>query len=105
MCVTQDRNWRKNRSTGDPICQGVDINRNFPIGFGATGSSASPCAENYTGTAPWSELESQAIRDLLAAYRGRIRAAISVHSYAQYWMCPYSYQNTLPADYAQMVDV
>jgi hypothetical protein len=43
--------------------------------------------------------------DVLAANRGRVVAAITIHSYYQFWMCPYGYQNALPTDYAEMVNL
>jgi len=41
--------------------------------------------------------------DVLAANRGRVVAAITIHSFSQLWMSPYGYQNALPTDYAEMV--
>ena len=42
-----DKNWmfRKNAGTG---CLGVDLNRNFPEGYGV-GASKNPCDEVYKG--------------------------------------------------------
>lgn len=126
----KDRLWRKNRATiQGSTCLGVDINRNFPSNFGGTGSSSDPCSESesdifiinlnlflktqqnsdfflyaaYHGAAVFSEKESIALRDLIVADRGRVKAAFSMHSYAQYWMSPYSYTNTLPTDYFEHV--
>ena len=43
----KDRLWRKNRAVNPgSICMGVDLNRNFPVGFGGTGSSNGPCSES-----------------------------------------------------------
>jgi hypothetical protein len=39
----------------------------------------------------------------LAANRGRVVAAITIHSFSQLWMSPYGYQNALPTDYDEMV--
>ena len=41
--------------------------------------------------------------DVLIAYKGRVVASVSIHSYSQLWMSPYGYTSTLPADYAEMV--
>ncbi len=41
--------------------------------------------------------------DTIVANKGRVVAAISIHSYSQLWMSPYGYSSTLPADYTEMV--
>ena len=39
--------WRKNRvDNAGSNCKGVDINRNFDVGFGGTGSSNAACSES-----------------------------------------------------------
>lgn len=48
MNYSKDRTWRKNRvpNAGSP-CIGVDVNRNFPIGFGdPAGADPNPCGES-----------------------------------------------------------
>lgn len=102
--ITKDRLWRKNRfpsATGP--CVGVDSNRNFASNWGGEGSSGQPCSETYRGESVFSERESQAIRDALAAHRGRVRAYVSVHSYASLWMTPFGSTPELPSDYDEMV--
>lgn len=42
-------------------------------------------------------------KDLIAEDRGRLKTAISVHSYSQVWLSPYGYTSALPEDYAEMV--
>ncbi|XP_046651367.1 carboxypeptidase B-like [Daphnia pulicaria] len=102
---SNDRLWRKNRVfINGSTCRGVDVNRNFPIGFGgSSGSSDSPCSTTYSGEVAFSELESCAIRDLIAADRGRVKSAISVHSYDQQWLSPYGYSTEFPPEYAEML--
>jgi len=101
---SRDRLWRKNRfpsATGP--CVGVDSNRNFASNWGGEGSSGQPCSETYRGESVFSERESQAIRDALAAHRGRVRAYVSVHSYASLWMTPFGSTPELPSDYDEMI--
>ena len=44
---THDRMWRKNTvNIPGTSCIGVDINRNFPEGYGV-GASKNPCSEVY----------------------------------------------------------
>ena len=47
-----------------PAAQGVDLNRNYGAYWGGVGSSTNPAAQNYRGTAPYSEPESEAVRRL-----------------------------------------
>ena len=103
ILVAQDRLWRKNRVLNSGNCFGVDLNRNFEIGFGGPGSSNAPCSETYRGQFAFSERESQGIRNVMDNVGSRVKAAISVHSYSQLWMSPYSYTTEESADYLEQV--
>ena len=67
---------RKNRkgscNNGRYSDVGVDLNRNFDFSWSVDneGSSPSPCAEDFRGSAPFSEPESTALRDFLLAGAG-----------------------------------
>ena len=89
------RYWRKNRRLNADGSFGVDLNRNYDYawGFDDQGSSPEPASEIYRGTAPFSEPEAQAVRDL---FEGRhFRALISYHSYAQVILYPWGYTTAL----------
>jgi len=64
-----DTIWRKNKRDNnnngvfDPDSDGVDLNRNYDFNW-ALGGSPDPISENYRGPTPFSENETQAIRDL-----------------------------------------
>lgn len=63
--------WRKNRTdNGVTGCEGVDLNRNYDFMWGLDniGSSPDPCDATYRGESAFSELETQAIRDLCIAH-------------------------------------
>jgi murein tripeptide amidase MpaA len=92
---TSDRMWRKNRHG-----QGVDINRNWGLGWGGEGSSGSPGDETYRGTAAFSEPETQAMRDFILAHP-TIVATNDLHSYAQLMMWPWGYQSAYCPDNAE----
>jgi hypothetical protein len=47
-----------------PTVQGVDLNRNYGAFWGGTGSSSDPTAQQYRGTAPYSEPESESFHKL-----------------------------------------
>jgi hypothetical protein len=61
--------WRKNRrDNGAGSCDGVDLNRNYSYEWGGPGSSGDTCSETYRGPSPFSEPETQALRDLMIAH-------------------------------------
>jgi hypothetical protein len=70
---------------------GVDINRNYGYQWNATCDSGSPYpeAEDYRGPAPFSEPETQAIRDLALSHN--FKYAISFHSGADIILYPWGY--------------
>ena len=79
---TQGRpGWRKNRRENGDLTYGVDLNRNYSHkwGYDEEGSSGESMNETYRGTAPFSEPETQALRDLVQ--RQDFVIAISYHSY------------------------
>ena len=57
---------------------GVDLNRNFPVGFGHGGISSIPGLFYYPGVAPLSEPETQALSSLINTYT--FIACINYHS-------------------------
>jgi len=89
---TTDRYWRKTRRDG----HGVDLNRNYPVGWGEAGSSDDPRSPNYRGAAPFSEPETRALATLFDS--GAIAAHLDFHSYSQVIVYPWSYQRTPPPD-------
>jgi murein tripeptide amidase MpaA len=95
---TTDRMWRKNRHQ-DPGtgCYGVDLNRNWGMGWGGPGASGDPCSEEYYGTGPFSELETQAMRNWILSH-GNIMAYADLHSYSQTIFYPYSYGDFWPPE-------
>ncbi len=86
--------WRKNRNTNgysNPSYQGVDLNRNYGFmwGYNNSGSSPYPWSETYRGTAPFSEPEAQAIRNLAENHDFVI--SLSYHSYGRLFLFPWGY--------------
>ncbi|KAL3998933.1 Zinc carboxypeptidase family protein [Acanthocheilonema viteae] len=107
------RLWRKNRgltqhyeNNRKRYCQGVDLNRNFGFHFGESGSSFSPCSNIYHGSYAFSEPETKAIRDAILRLNGRIKAYLSLHTYSQLWIYPYSHaKNTYSSDVNDLIAV
>jgi len=86
--------WRKNRNTNgnsNSLYQGVDLNRNygFKWGYDNTGSSPQTKSETYRGTAPFSEPETQAIKDLMEEHDFAL--GLSYHSYGNSFLFPWGY--------------
>ena len=82
--------WRKNRRLNPDGSIGVDLNRNYGYRWGGTGSSGWPADELYRGPAPFSEPETQVVRDFVLAHPD-IKTAITFHSYAELILYPYGY--------------
>ena len=85
------RYWRKNRRENADGTYGVDLNRNYGYnwGYDNQGSSSYTDDQDYRGTSPFSEPESQAIRDLFA--KRSFKAMITYHSYSQLILYPWGY--------------
>lgn len=68
--------WRKNRRMNADGSYGVDLNRNFPIGYV---KSTAPTSNVYGGPEPFSEPETRALRDFVIAHEN-ITIALDYHS-------------------------
>jgi murein tripeptide amidase MpaA len=95
---TNERLWRKNRRNNGDGSFGVDLNRNWGEGWGLdSGSSGFPGSETYRGTAPFSEPETQVVRDFVLAHP-EIGAHIDFHSYSQLVLYPYDWEAAFPPE-------
>lgn len=99
--------WRKNRQG-----QGTDLNRNWGYKWGCCGgSSDSPGAEDYRGTAAFSAPETAAIRDFVNSRvvdgEQQITATIDFHTYGELvlWPFGFTYDDTAPDLNAQAEQV
>lgn len=92
-----ERLWRKNRRDNGDGSFGVDLNRNWGTGWGGPGSSGNPNSNTYRGPFPFSEPETQSVRDFILD-RPEIAAHIDFHSYGQFVMWPYGYDEIEPPE-------
>ena len=106
-----DDTWRKNRRLNYDDTYGVDLNRNYngsengdPDGlWGGEGSSHNPADQTYCGESPFSEPETQAVRDLVLAHAFEV--AIDFHTYGDYVMWPWSFTTELAPDDDDLVRI
>ncbi|XP_068403456.1 carboxypeptidase B [Eschrichtius robustus] len=100
---TKYRMWRKTRSTNaGSICIGTDPNRNFDAGWCSVGASKNPCHETYCGSAAESEKETKALANFIRNNLSSIKAYLTIHSYSQMMLYPYSYDYKLPKNNAEL---
>ena len=83
---------RKNRrDTGcdNGTSKGVDLNRNFSYGWGTNnvGSSPDPCSETYRGANPFSEPETQAVKEFINSKP--FSSVLHYHSYGNLLIHPF----------------
>jgi carboxypeptidase T len=99
------RYWRKNRRDNGNGSYGVDLNRNYGFKWGADslGSSGNPDSLVYRGPGPFSEPESQAVRDLAASRN--FQALISYHNFTQVILFPWGYTKGRAPDYSLLVSL
>jgi hypothetical protein len=68
------------------------------------GSSKDPCSEIYCGAFPFSEVEAKGVADFLLKNNEKIISTISLHSYSQLWLSPWSTLDELPIDFELQVN-
>ncbi|XP_075411672.1 carboxypeptidase B [Tenrec ecaudatus] len=100
---TKSRMWRKTRSTNaGSSCIGTDPNRNFDAGWCERGASHNPCDDTYCGSAVESEKETRALADFIRRNLSSIKAYLTIHSYSQMMLYPYSYDYKLPENNVEL---
>jgi hypothetical protein len=82
--------WRKNRRLNAGGSYGVDLNRNFGFnwGYNNVGSSPTPSSETYRGTGPFSEPETENVRQFCNDHYFAI--ALNLHSYSNLMLYSWS---------------
>jgi len=87
--------WRKNRRNNGDGTFGVDLNRNYGYEWGNNiGSSPNPGSGTYRGPSPFSEPETQAIRNFVE--RHNFVNAFNNHTYSNMLLSPWGFTNEIP---------
>ncbi|XP_072897653.1 carboxypeptidase B-like [Hemitrygon akajei] len=98
-----NRLWRKTRSNvAGSRCRGVDPNRNWNAGWCTIGASKNPCSETYCGPYVESEKSVKAVADFIRHHKQNIKAYLTIHSYSQMCLFPYSYTYDLAANHNEL---
>ncbi|XP_058450685.1 zinc carboxypeptidase-like isoform X2 [Malaya genurostris] len=101
-----NRMWRKNRNPYSILCYGVDLNRNFPGHWMEGGASNNPCSDVFAGPEAGSEIETKNVMNYFLKYKANIDLYLSFHSYGQYMLLPYGFENAEKADnYYDWMDI
>jgi len=90
--------WRKNRRDNGDNSFGVDLNRNYSYqwAYDNVGSSADPSSWGYRGTGPFSEPETQAVRDFCESHQ--IKLCLNYHTYGGHLIYPWTYIDLVNPD-------
>ncbi len=83
--------WRKNRARNSNGTFGVDLNRNYGFQWGTGGSSSDPNSDTYKGTAPFSEIESTAIKNYVETH-SNITILLTIHSFSKLILYPWGHK-------------
>lgn len=84
--------WRKNRQKNKGGTFGVDLNRNYGYKWNHGGSSSNPSSDIYHGPTPFSEPETQALRDFVTA-RTNLRIVLDFHTFSELVLYPWGWTN------------
>lgn len=88
------KNTRDNNSNGifDATYDGVDLNRNYSVGWGMPGSSSDPTSDIYRGPYPFSEPEVAGYRNFVLSHN--FRTNLSYHSYSGFYLFSWGFTPT-----------
>ncbi len=67
------------------------------------GASDNPCAQNFRGASPASEIEIQAVQNFVLERSDDILLSINFHSYGLFMIYPWAYTEVPPPDVDEMV--
>ncbi|MEO5668006.1 MAG: M14 family metallopeptidase [Bdellovibrionota bacterium] len=80
--------WRKNRRSNGDGTYGVDLNRNYGWGWGTGGSSTDTSSDVYMGPAPFSEIETQNVKNFVDT-QPRMTTLLTLHTFSELVLYPW----------------
>ncbi|HTL11868.1 MAG TPA: M14 family metallopeptidase [Bdellovibrionota bacterium] len=83
--------WRKNRRNNGDGTMGVDLNRNYGFMWGSGGSSNDGSSDVFMGPKPFSEPETQAIRDFVTSHRNAT-TLLTFHTFSELILYPWGHK-------------
>ncbi len=101
---TTNRLWRKNRRDNGNGTFGVDLNRNYSVGWGGSGSSSNTSSDIYRGPSAFSEPETAGLRDYALAQPGLL-GFIDFHNYSQVVIHPWGNTTAPCPDHDRLVNL
>ncbi len=84
--------WRKNRRNNGDGTYGVDLNRNYGFKWGTGGSSSETDSDTYMGPQPFSEPETQNVRDFVDTHLNA-KVLLTVHTFSELILYPWGHKN------------
>lgn len=82
--------WRKNKHVNKDRTFGVDLNRNYGYKWGTGGSSTNPSSDVYMGETPFSEPETQVIKQFVEAHKN-ITILATFHTFSELILYPWGH--------------
>ena len=90
--------WRKNRSRNTGGSYGTDLNRNYSYQWGTGGSSKDPRDDTFMGLSPFSEPETQVIKNFVESHKN-ITTLLTFHTFSQLVLYPWGHTyNSIAVD-------
>jgi carboxypeptidase T len=90
IATAKYRMWRKNRRDNRDGRFGVDLNRNYGFKWGTGGSSKDTGSDTFMGPAPFSEPETQAVRDFVSSHLNA-KVLLTVHTFSELILYPWGH--------------
>ena len=84
------KSWRKNVRKNKDSSLGVDLNRNYSYKWGTGGSSKNPRSPVYMGERPFSEPETQTIKNFIESHEN-ITICLSIHTFSKLILYPWGH--------------
>lgn len=101
-------NWRKNKNDNKDVSPnaglGVDLNRNYGHQWNTGGSSDDTRSDTYHGKAPFSEPETQAVRDFMKGQKN-LKIMMSYHSFSNLILYPWGWTKSPTPDAAKFTTI